>query len=183
MTNRPLMEISGFAELSAKIKLLANDKQKRTEILKILRKVAQGTVKAARRNVPQKLKKHLVVAKRNKDYITPEVLKKSIGVITAKSSRTTNPVVYVGPRAKGVHKGFFGHWVEYGVNIYKKGFKRKHSGSAAGKAYNARGVKRRLPGSNFMKNTYTETKGQVTEETVQSVTKYIQKRIDALSKR
>lgn len=50
-------------------------------------------------------------------------LKKSQGLITGKSE---NPTILVGPRVKGANKGWYGHFVHDGVNIYHKGYKRKH---------------------------------------------------------
>lgn len=160
--SKALVEITGFKDLEQKLKALANDKQKKTEILRILRKVAQATVKAARRNAPKSKKAHLISGKRTRKVIQPGNLAKSVGTITGrKGGARINPTVYVGPRAKGKHDGFYGNWVEYG-----------HKVKGGGKS-------RALP---FMKTTYSQTKGQVTKESEQQVAKYIQKRINALSK-
>jgi HK97 gp10 family phage protein len=178
-----LTEITGFPQLIEKIKTLANDKQKKTEILKILRRVAAGTVQVARREAPVSDKPHLVSGKRTRKVIQPGALKKAIGVIQGKrGAAKENPTIYVGPRAKGNNDGWYGNFVEYGHNIYKKGFKRKHSVSGKAKAHNAAGAKRRTKANLFMARTYSQTKGQVTQEAAASVTKYIQKRFDALSR-
>ncbi|MCO6149060.1 HK97-gp10 family putative phage morphogenesis protein [Flavobacterium sp. NRK1] len=179
--SKPLIEVTGFKELQQKLMQLADDRQKKSEMVKILRKVAQGTVKAARRNAPESKKAHYQGGNRTKKVIQPGALKKSIGVITGKRTNG-NPVVYVGPRAKGNFDGFYGHFVEYGHNIYRGGFKRKHSASVKAKKHNASGVTSTTKANPFMKKTYTETKGAVTAETEKSVVKYIQKSIDRLSK-
>ena len=183
----PLAEIQGFPELIQKLKAIENDKEKKRAMVAALRRVAAGTVRAARGNVPQQLRKHLVIATRLKDKITPDKLKKSIGVITVRKGKAVeDPTVAVGPRAKGNNDGFFGHWAEEGVRVYQKGFKRKHTGGAyksKAQAHNAKGVRYIKPGAFFMKRTYEQTKGQVTEETRQSVEKVIQKVINKYSTR
>lgn len=175
------MQVEGFKEFQDKLKLLASDKQKFTEIIKVLRKAAQGTLRVARTQVPVSKKPHLVSGSRTKKTIQPGALKKALGVINAKR-KSGNPVVYVGPRAKGNFDGWYGHFVEYGHAVYRGGFKRKRSASKKAKKHNASGAVSKTKGNPFMDRTYSMTKGQVTEETVGNVSKYIQKRIDALSK-
>lgn len=181
MSTRPLMEVEGFRELQEKLKALASDRQKFTEIIKVLRKAAQGTVRVARQNVPVSRKAHVVSGKRTKKTLPPGTLKKALGVISGRRN-SGNPVVYVGPRAKGNWDGFYGAFVEYGHNIYRTGFRRKRSASSRARRFNATGATGRTKPNVYMKRTYSQTKAQVTAETVNSVTKYIQKRIDALSK-
>jgi HK97 gp10 family phage protein len=181
--SRPLVEITGFRELQEKLKRLANDRQKRAEILKVLRKVAQGTVRVARQTAPVSKRPHIVSGKRTKKTIQPGALRKSIGVITGRKGQAKdNPTVYVGPRAKGNFDGFYGHFVEYGHNVYASDFKRKRSSSDKARAHNNAGAKSRTTANPFMKETYDTTKGQVTQETVKSVEKVIQKSIDRLSR-
>lgn len=179
----PLVEIKGFPELEAKIKELADDKKKKAAVTGLLRKVAQVTVKAAKRNAPVAKKPHLVSGKRTRRLIQPGNLSKSIGIIQGRRGKAAqNPTIYVGPRAKGNNLGFYGHMVEYGHNIYRAGFKRQHSASDKAKAHNAGGAKGRTKAIPFMRKTYEQTKGQVTNETQAVVEKYIQQQIDKLSR-
>jgi hypothetical protein len=175
--SKPLIEVTGFKELQDKIKLIADDKTKRAEVLKILRVVARPTVQAAKAFAPKSKKPHTISGSRTKQVIAPGNLSKSIGNITGKSE---NPTILVGPRVKGKNLGFYGAWVETGVNIYKKGFKRKRSKSAS--ASNNAGAKKRTTGAFFMKKSFELTKGQVTNDAEKKIAAYIQKTIDKLSK-
>lgn len=74
------------------------DKMKRTELLKIMRRVAKPTAEAAKRNL--------------KSRNVTGVLEKSIGNITSKNKKYPN--ILVGPRIKGKHGGYYGHLVEFG---------------------------------------------------------------------
>lgn len=180
--SKSLVQITGFAELQEKLKLLSSDKQKRAEMLKVLRKVASGTVRVARRKAPVAPRKHMVSGKRTKKVIEPGALRKSIGIIQGKKGGAReNPTIYVGPRAKGNWDGWYGHFVEYGHNIYNGSFKRKHSASAKARAHNAMGAKSKTASNPFMADTYAETKGQVTAETEKQVARVVQKTIDRLS--
>jgi HK97 gp10 family phage protein len=180
----PLVEITGFAELQRKLILLADDKKKKAPMLRVLRKVAQGTIKAAKRNAPVSKQAHLISGKRTRKIVQPKNLSKSIGAITGKKGAAkTNPTIYVGPRTKGINDGFYGNFVEYGHNIYSKGFKRKRSASAKAKAHNAGGAKSRTTAIPFMRDTYDQTKGQVTAEAEKGVVAFIQKEINKLSTR
>lgn len=182
--SRSLVEITGFVELQRKLMLLADDKKKKAPVLRILRKVAQGTVKVAKRKAPVAKKAHWIGGKRTKKKIIPGNLKKSIGVITGKKGAArTNPTVYAGPRTKGANDGFYGNFVEYEHAIYNKGFKRKRSASAKARLHNASGVKSKTTAIPFMRDTYNETKAQVTAETEKGVVAFIQKEIDKLSTR
>jgi HK97 gp10 family phage protein len=164
-----VVEIEGFEQLQAKIKDLANDKDKRREVLGLLRQVAKPTLQAARNNVPISKKKHSARGK----VINPGNLKKSLGTITG---RGDNPTIYVGPRAKGNNDGWYGHFVEYGVNKYSKGFKRKRK-----KGANNAAALGRTTGNPFMRKAYDSTQGGVTSDAESKVAAYIQRRIDKLS--
>lgn len=171
--NKALVEITGFTELQNKIKQLSNPKDKKRELLVILRNSAKGTVNAARGYAPVSKKAHTARGKR----IQPGNLKRSIGVITGrKGAAKENPTIYVGPRAKGSFDGWYGHFVEEGVNVYRVGFKRKHKRGANDKA-----AVRRTKGQYYMKRAYQSTGGRVTQEMEQKTAKFIQKRIDKLS--
>ena len=177
--SKPFIEVEGFSELIGKIKLLADDKSKKQEVLKVLRQVASATVSVAKANAPVSRKPHLVSGKRTKKVIQPGSLKKSIGTITGKSN---NPTILVGPRAKGSFDGWYGNFVEVGHNIYAKTFKRKRSASAKAKLSNNAGAKKRTKASLFMARSYEQTKGQVTAEAEKRFAAYIQKQINRLSK-
>lgn len=166
----PLVEITGFAELQAQIRLLADPKDKRREILNLLRQVARPTLNSAKSFVPISSKKHKARGK----LIEPGNLKKSLGVITGKNE---DPTVYVGPRAKGSFNGWYGHFVEKGVNVYNKGYRRKRKAGA-----NNHAAVGRTTGTPYMANAYTATSGQVTADAEVKVATYIQKRIDKLSR-
>ena len=167
--SKPLVEITGFRELQEKLKLLSNDKDKKKEILLILRQVAKPTLRAAQSFVKDSKKAHKARGK----LIQPGTLKKSIGTITG---RQENPTVYVGPRAKGNFNGWYGHFVHDGVNLYKKGFKRKHT-----KGANDHAAKSRTTANPFMTKANTVTNSQVTADAEKRVAAFIQRRIDKLS--
>lgn len=164
-----LVEITGFRELQEKIKLLADDKDKRREVLLILRQVAKPTLQAAKSFAPISKKTHRARGK----MIAPGNLKKSLGNITGKSD---NPTIYVGARAKGNNDGWYAHFVEKGHNIYNKGYKRKHKAGANDHA--AKGKTKATP---FMAKAYQATGGQVTSDAEQKVAAFIQRRINKLS--
>jgi HK97 gp10 family phage protein len=171
---KPFVEITGFPELEMKIKALGNDKDKKREVIGLLKQVANSTVKAARQSAPISKKKHVARGR----IIQPGNLKKSIGTIVGrKGNAKDNPTVYVGPRAKGKQDGWYGHFVEYGFNVYNKGYKRKRKAGA-----NNGAAIRRTRANPFMKNAYEQTKGAVTQESEAKVARYIQKRIDKLSR-
>lgn len=90
-----ITEIQGFAEFERQLKRLP-EKQKRSEILKVLRKVTRPLIQAARANI--------------NDHTGN--LSRSIGNITGKSREYPN--ILVGPRAKGKNRGQHGHLVEAG---------------------------------------------------------------------
>ncbi|SHG27706.1 HK97-gp10 family putative phage morphogenesis protein [Flavobacterium johnsoniae] len=166
----PLFEVEGFEELKAKIRELSNDKDKKREVLIILRQVAQPTLQAARMFVPVSPKKHKARGK----LIEPGNLKKSIGYITGKQE---NPTIYVGTRAKGANSGWYGHFVERGVNKYKKGFRRKRKRGA-----NDHASIGRTKATPFMAQAYEATANQVTADSERKMAAFIQRRIDKLSR-
>ncbi|WP_035647335.1 HK97-gp10 family putative phage morphogenesis protein [Flavobacterium sp. ASV13] len=168
--NSPLMQVTGFEELKAKIRELGNDKDKKREVLIILRQVASPTLQAARSFVPVASKKHKARGK----LIEPGNLKKSLGYITGKQE---NPTIYVGARAKGVNNGWYAHFVEHGVNKYSKGYKRKRKRRANNHA--AIGKTKATP---FMATAYQSTNGQVTADAQRKMAAFIQRRIDKLSR-
>jgi Bacteriophage HK97-gp10, putative tail-component len=176
-----LFDVQGFPELQRKIQSLANDKDKRKEIIAVLKRSAAPTVSAARAEAPISKKPHTVSGKRTKKVIQPGALRKSIAAIAAR--RSQNPTVVVGPRAKGSNDGFYGAMVEHGHNVYRSGFKRKRSNSAKAKAHNAAGATGTTRADPFMRRTYDKTGAMMSEKTAANLAKFIQKRIDTLSTR
>ena len=174
--SKALIEITGFEELQAKLKQLP-DKTKRTELLKILGQVANPTLAAARGNAPVSGKNHnryvgVTKGKRRKsDDIKPDDrieirsgnLRASIKKIIAKRSRV-NPVLYVGAKASRDKDkrpdGYYAHMV------VPKGFtgKKRKSGDI----------------NDFLRKSYNQTEGKVTNDALDKVSKYIQKQIDRL---
>ena len=133
---KELIEIEGFPELQRKLKLLP-DRVKKKHILSILRKQARPYVRTGQKSdiVPKSEKPHIVSGKRTKKIIQPGNLRKSIGTITGRRGRAkTNPTIYVGPRAKGNHDGWYGHFVDQGTNtgikpnLYMQKIYRSQSG-------------------------------------------------------
>ena len=155
--SKSLVEIQGFKELQAKLKRLGNDKDKRKEVLKILGQVANPTVKAAKQLAPVSKKTHLQKRKGQRfgTYITPGTGRKSIGKKTMR--RAKNPTVYVSPRS-----------VKRADGWYLRQFVIKGT--------------RKIKSNPFIDKAYSQTKGLVTADAEKKVAKYIQKRINALSK-
>ena len=105
------IDVQGFDELKEKIKKLADPRDKKREVLGILRQVAGATVARARQLAPVSKKPHVA----RKVLINPGNLKKSIGTITGrKGNAAINPTIYAGPRVKGNNKGWYGAMVEAG---------------------------------------------------------------------
>jgi HK97 gp10 family phage protein len=169
MSNSLGITVTGFAELKRKIELLASDKDKKKEMLLILRQVAKPTLNAARVLAPVASRKH----KARGVLINPGNLKKSLGNITGKSA---NPTIYVGARVKGVNKGWYAHFVHDGINVYSKGFKRKHK-----KGANSHAAIRRTTANPFLTKAYESTKNTVTTDAERKMALFIQRRIDKLS--
>jgi len=167
--NRPLIEIEGFAELQEKLKQLSNDKDKKKEILLILRQVAKPTLQMAQSLAPVSRKAHYTRGK----LIQPRNLQKSIGNITG---RQENPTILVGPRAKGSFNGWYGHFPHDGHNVYSKGYKRKHT-----KGANDHAAKKRTTANPYMRKAFEVTDSQVTADADKKITAFIQRRINRLS--
>jgi len=163
------VEVTGFNELVNELKTIANDKGKRKEALIILRQIAKPTLQVAKREVPISKKVH--VARGVK--ITPGNLKKSLGTITGKNKE--NPTILVGPRVKGNNKGWYGHFVHDGVNVYRKGFKRKHK-----KGANNSAAVRRTKANPYLTRAYNQTQGKVTAEAEANFVKFVQRRLNKL---
>lgn len=169
MSNTLNVDVEGFDQLINRLKQIDGDKTKRREALIILRQIAKPTLAAAKREVPVSKKAHWA---RN-EKIAPGNLKKSLGNITGKSKE--NPTIYVGPRAKGKNKGWYGHFVHDGVNSYRKGFKRKHK-----KGANNSAAVGRTKGNPFLTRAYEQTEGKVTKEAEAKFGKFVQRRLNKL---
>lgn len=169
MSNVLNVTVQGFEELKAKIKALANDKDKKREMLIVLRQVAKPTLNASKAMVPVSTKSHIA----RKKKILSGNLKKSLGLITGKGPE---PTIYVGARAKGNNDGWYAHFVHDGVNIYNKGFKRKRK-----KGANNGSAIRRTARNPFLKNAYQQTQSSVTADAEKKMAAFIQRRINKLS--
>lgn len=165
------VQVTGFEELKRKIIQLGDDKDKKRETIAILREIARSTLVVAKRKAPISKKKHIARRK----LISPGNLKKSLGIIISKAK---NPTVLVGARAKGGSDGWYAHFVHDGVNIYRKGYKRKRK-----KGANTAAALSRTSSNPFLRDAYEQTQGKVTAESEQKFTQFIQKRIDRLSNR
>lgn len=163
------IEIQGFEELQRKIMLLSNDRDKKREVLAILREVSKPTLKAAKALVSISKKPH----KLRGEIIQPKNLQKSLGNITGKS---TNPTILVGARVKGGNKGWYAAFVHDGVNLYNKGYKRKRKKGANN--HMARG---RTVGNPFLDKAYEQTRSGATSDVRNRMTAFVQRRIDRLS--
>lgn len=172
------VKVEGFDELIAKLKEIGDDKSKRRETLIILRQIAKPTIQAAKNEVPVSKKPHRMRG----EIIQPGNLKKSIGTITGKNREV--PTILVGPRVKGNNKGWYGHFVHDGVNIYRKGFKRKRAGGVyleRSRRINSANALRRTKANPFLRRAIERTNGQVTADAEKRFSKFIQRRIKKLS--
>ena len=168
--SKQLIEIKGFEELKSKILELSKDKEKKSEILMILRQVAKPTLQIAQSLVPVSRKPHYLRGK----LIQPGNLQKSLGFISSKSQ---NPTVLVGARVKGQNNGFYAHFVHNGVNVYNKGYKRKRTYAGM----NDHAAVSRTSANPFLTKAFEVTEGLVTSDAEKRITNFIQRRIDKLS--
>lgn len=157
---KELVEITGFNELQAKIKKLANDKDKRKPLIKILRRSAKSTIDAARRLAPK----------------DTGVGAKSIKFQVMRRAKV--PMGIVGPRSTGKYDGWYvRQFVIPGHNIYRAGFKRNRRGN---RAANALGAKSRVAPNFFMNKAKSLTQNKVIGKAIPQTEKYLQKVIDSL---
>lgn len=163
------VEVEGFDALVDELKKIANDKTKKRESLIILRQIAKPTLDAARREVPISKKAHW--ARRKK--LQSGNLKKSLGTITGKNKE--NPTILVGPRAKRSFDGWYGHFVHEGVNVYRKGFKRKRVKNA-----NNNSAIRKTRANPYLTRAYDQTQGKVTADAEAKFAAFVQRRLNKL---
>jgi HK97 gp10 family phage protein len=163
------VNVTGFEELRRKLIALASDKDKKKEMLLILRQISKPTLRAAKVLAPVSKRSHMARGVK----IEPGNLKKSIGNITGKGG---NPTIYVGARVKGKNKGWYAHFVHEGINSYSKGFKRKRK-----KGANSSAAIGRSTGNPFFTKAYQATKNVVTADAETRMARFIQRRINKLS--
>ena len=151
-------DIKGFDQVALHIQSLSDDKMKRSEILKILRRQMEPVVDKMKQNAPNQRTKEIKVG----DTIyPPQELKNSIAVKTSPSKKYPN--VLVGPRYGGGAKkfdGFYAFWIEYGVG--------KHINNPTGK-------------KNFIQKTYNEMSGKIYTQASAELTKYIKRKAKKLN--
>lgn len=169
MSNNVKVDVIGFDRLTAQLKRLADDKSKKREVLVILRQISKPTLNAARGLAPISKKSHIARGA----IIQPGNLKRSIGNITGKQE---NPTIYVGARVKGSNKGWYAHFVHEGVNVYRKGYKRKRVRGA-----NSAAAVSRTEGNPFLTKAYEQTNGMVTADAEKQMIAFIQRRIQKLT--
>ena len=169
MSNSIAVDVEGFPELVQKIRELANDKDKRREVLMLLRQIARPTLAAAKLLAPVSSRPH----KARGRLIQPGNLKKSLGLITGKNKE--NPTILVGARAKGQFLGYYAHFVHEGVNSYQTGFKRKRT-----KGANMKAAVSRSQGYPFLRKAYEQTQAAATADSEKKMSAFIQRRINKL---
>lgn len=148
--NDPI-KVDGFDELQRQIKKLP-DSLKRTELIRIQKKVAKPLVEKTKLTAPEGPTGNLV---------------DSIGTVTGRSKK--NPNIYVVPRVKGrfKRKGRHANFVHEGT-----AFRRKKGGAPTGS----------MPKNAFMQRAYDATKSGLIRNYEKDIAKYIQRRINKLSK-
>jgi hypothetical protein len=183
------LTVEGFEELKSKITLLSNDKDKRKEILMILRQAARPTVVAAKNAAPS--------GPGSKKRASGS-LKQSIGLIASKSE---NPTVLVGARVvkgklavkKGRYSygdGWYAHFVDLGHNLYNnknlsgkitKKYLRKRRASERVTKKRVGIIAGRTKAVHFMSKAHQQTYFHVLQDDEKKVAKFIQRRINKLS--
>ena len=150
-------KIEGFEGVMLEIQSL-DDKMKRSEILKILRRQMDPVVDKMKQNAPNQRTEKINV---RGTIIDPQELKNSIAVKTSPSKKYPN--VLVGPRYGGgakKHDGFYAFWIEYGVG--------KHINNPTGK-------------KNFIQKTYSETSNKMYNQASKELEKYIKRKAKKLN--
>ena len=151
-------DIQGFDHVALEIESLSDDKMKRSEILKILRRQMKPVLAKMRQNAPNQRTKEIKVG----DTIyPPQEFKNSLAIKT--SPLKNYPNVLVGPRYGGgakKHDGFYAFWIEYGVG--------KHINNPTGK-------------KNFIQKTYSETSNKMYNQASKELEKYIKRKAKKLN--
>ena len=161
-------KIEGFEELNRKLKKL-DDNVKRSEVLKLQRRLAKPIADAYSSKLPVSSRSHTRYTKGGgKTTYNPGNLARSVRIKTvSKRAAKSNPAIQILPDKKGQNDGY------YRFMVVKKGFKGSGRGSRKGanvvvtQARNA---------------ALAQTQGQTTREAEQKTAAYIQKQINRLSK-
>lgn len=109
-------DIKGISQVVAEIKKL-DDKLKRRELLKILRRQSKPVLRAIKQNTP--VYDYDVIRTRKSDgkqfTYEPGNLKKSMAIKTGKSK--TKPTVMIGPRQgeRAKYDGYYAFFIQYGT--------------------------------------------------------------------
>jgi hypothetical protein len=122
-----IFKVEGFEELNKKLKRLP-DAVKRTEILKIQRRLAVPAITAYRAALPTGRRSHTRYTRDgSKTTYTPGNLARSVGALTVgKRASKGNPSIAVRPEKRGKSDGY------YRFMVVKEGFKGVGRGSRIG---------------------------------------------------
>lgn len=162
-----LFNIEGFDELNKKLKLLP-DSVKRTEVLKIQRRLAKPIAEAYSRKLPIGNKSHTRYTKGGgkttyeRGNLARSVRVKTVGKAAAKG----NPSIQILPDKTSKGDGY------YRFMVVKRGFK----GSGRGSRKGANTVVEEARNA-----TLAQTQAMTTKEAEQKTAAYIQKQIDKLA--
>ena len=160
------IQIEGFEELNEQLKKL-DDNVKRTEVLKIQRRLAKPIVEAYKQKLPKSGKAHSRYTKGGKTTYQPGNLARSVRAKTVgKRAAKGNPSIQVLPDKTTKGDGY------YRFMVVKKGFKGKGRGSRVG----ANTVVKEARDA-----TLAATGGKTSAEAAKKTAEYIQKQIDRLS--
>ena len=162
-----VFEIEGFEELNKQLKKL-DDNVKRSEVLKIQRRLAKPIVQTYKSKLPVGRKSHTRYTKGGgKTTYQPGNLSRSVRAKTVgKRAAKGNPSIQVLPDKTAKGDGY------YRFMVVRKGFTGKGRGSRKG----ANTVVKEARDA-----TLAATQGLVTKEAQEKVKAYIQKQIDRLS--
>jgi hypothetical protein len=150
-------DIQGIEGVTNEIKSLSDDKLKRREILKVLRRQVKPILEALKQNTPIAQNDITV---RGTTY-SPGNLKKAMAIKTSPSKKYPN--VLIGPRyGRGGKKydGFYAWWIEYA--------KGTHESNPTG-------------GKNFIQKTLLQKGDSVTKVASEQLKKYIDKKAKTLN--
>lgn len=163
-----LFQIEGFDKLNEKLKKLP-DRVKRSEILKIHRRLARPAITAYRNELPVGKKSHTRYTKGGgKTTYEPGNLAGSVKAVTVGARKTKgNPSIAVRPSKRGSRDGY------YRFMVVPKGFKGSGRGSRSGANVVVPQARDRA---------LRQVGGKTTRQAQAQTAKYIQKQIDRLSK-
>ena len=145
-----IKKIQGVKQLQNQIKSLADDKIKRREILKILKRQSKPLLKKVKEKTPVA---DNAILYRDKIYY-PGDLKKSMAIKTSPMKHYPN--VLIGPRigTKQKYDGFYAFFIQFGYRWGKK----------------------RVPENDFIAKSVNSVGGQVEQRASKELEKYIYKK-------